>query len=96
LVSLIATFKVLEGKMDEAIEVLKDIVPKVKESEPGCLVYIPHTIKGRRNKDMIVFYEKYKDGDALKTHTDNIGTTLAKFLPLCEPGADVKYCFEII
>ncbi len=96
MVSLIATFTVKEGKMEEAVEVLKQIVPKIKESEPGCLIYTPHTIRGRKNKNSIVFYEKYVDDEAMKAHTDKIATTLADFLPLCEPGADVKTCFEII
>ncbi|MHA1350876.1 MAG: putative quinol monooxygenase, partial [Promethearchaeota archaeon] len=61
MVSLIATFTVKEGKMEEAVEVLKQIVPKIKESEPGCLIYVPHTIRGRKNKNSIVFYEKYVD-----------------------------------
>ena len=96
MVSLIATFTVKEGKMEEAVEVLKLIVPKIKESEPGCLTYIPHTIRGRKNKNSIVFYEKYIDDEAMKVHTDNIAKSLADFLPLCEPGADVKTCFEIV
>ena len=96
MVSLIATFTVKEGKMEEAVEVLKQIVPKIKESEPGCLIYVPHTIRGRKNKNSIVFYEKYVDDEAMKAHTDKISQTLADFLPLCEPGADVKTCFEII
>ena len=95
MVSLIATFTVKEGKMEEAVDVLKQIVPKIKESEPGCLIYIPHTIRGRKNKNSIVFYEKYVDDEAMKAHTDNIATTLVDFLPLCVPGADVKTCFEI-
>ena len=95
MVSLIATFTVKEGKMEEAIKVAKGIVPKVKETEPGCLAYVAHTIKGRKNKNSIVFYEKYVDDDAMKEHTDKVGITLAKFLPLCEPGVDLKTCFEI-
>jgi len=56
LVSLIATFTVKEGKMEEAIEVVKEIVPITNESESRCLIYIAHTIKGRKNKNLIVFY----------------------------------------
>ena len=96
MVCLIATFTVKEGKMEEAVKVLKQIVPKIKESEPGCLIYTPHTIRGRKNKNSIVFYEKYVDDEAMKAHTDNIAKTLTDFLPLCEPGADVKTCFEIV
>jgi len=82
--------------MDEAIEILKEVVPKIKEAEPGCLEYIPHTLKGRKEKNTIIFYEKYKDNDALKTHTANLGKSLGKLLPLLEPGLDVKTCFEIL
>ena len=38
MVTLIATLKVKGGKMDEAVKVLREIVPKIKEAEPGCLV----------------------------------------------------------
>ena len=92
----IATFKVKEGMMEKAIEALKEIVPKVRESEPGCLQYVALTVKGRKNKDTIMFYENYKDDEAVATHNKNVGTTLAKLLPLCEPGLDLKTCFEII
>ena len=96
MVSVIAVLKVKEGKMDEAIEVLKEVVPKIKESEPGTLEYIPHTVKGRKEKNTIIFYEKYKDGEALKIHSANLTTSLAKLLPLLEPGMDIKSCFEIL
>lgn len=92
----IATFKVKEGMMEEAIEALKEIVPKVRESEPGCLQYVALTVKGRKNKNTIIFYENYKDDEAVKTHNNNVGTTLAKLLPLCVPGVDLKTCFEVI
>lgn len=82
--------------MEQAIEVLKEIVPKIKESEPGTLEYIPHTVKGPKEKNTIIFYEKYEDKDALKTHTANLGKNLAKFIPLLEPGMDTKTCFEIL
>ncbi|MFX1442362.1 MAG: putative quinol monooxygenase [Promethearchaeota archaeon] len=92
----IATFKVKEGMLEEAIEALKEIVPKVRETDPGCLYYAAHTVKGRKNKNTIIFFEKYKDEEAVKEHNNNVGTTLAKLLPLCEPGVDLKTCFEII
>jgi hypothetical protein len=33
---------VKEGKMDKAVKVLKEIVPKIKEAEQSCLTYTPH------------------------------------------------------
>jgi len=96
MVTVIASVKVKEGKMEEAIEVLKEIVPKVKETEPGTLEYIPHTVKGVKEKRTIIFYEKYADDKALKLHMVNLGKTMEKFTPLLEPGLDMKTCFEII
>lgn len=93
-ISIIATIHVKEGKMGEAKEVLKEIVPKVRASEPGLLAYIPHTVKDQENT--IVWYEKYKDGDAIKAHMANLGKNMAKLQPLLEKGMDLKTCFEIV
>lgn len=81
--------------MEEAKEVLKEIVPKIKESEPGLLEYIPHTVKGRKDKHTIIFYEKYKDDEALKIHMASLAKNTAKLTPLLEPGMDIKTCHEI-
>ena len=94
MVTLIAKVKVKEGKMDEAVKALKEIVPKIKEAEPGCLVYIPHKVRGEDNT--IIFYEKYRDEEALKVHSSNAPKTLEKLLPLLEPGMDMKTCYEIL
>jgi len=82
MVTLIATVEVKEGKMQEAIEVLKEIVPQIKASEPGTIEYIPHTVKGRENKNKIIFYERYEDGEAMKTHMTNLANSAAKLTPL--------------
>ena len=94
MITVIAKVKVKEGKMDEAVKALKEIVPKIREAEPGCLTYIPHTVRGEDNT--IMFYEKYQDKEALKVHSGNLRKNLEKFLPLLEPGMEVKTCDEII
>jgi len=94
MITLIATLKVKDGKMEEAINALKEIVPKVKASEPGCLEYIPHTVRG--DEKTIIFYEKYSDKDALKLHSANLMKNMETLFPLLEPGMDVKTCYEII
>jgi quinol monooxygenase YgiN len=94
MITLIATLKVKEGKMEEAINALKEIVPKVKASEQGCLEYIPHTVRG--DEKTIILYEKYSDKDALKLHSANLMKNMEKLFPLLEPGMDVKTCYEII
>ena len=96
MVTVIATLEVKEGKMEEVKEVLKDMVAQIKASEPGTLEYIPHTVKGGKFKNTIIFYEKYKDGEAVKTHMANLAKTGAKLTPLLVPGMDLKTCFEIV
>ena len=92
----IFTVEVKEGMMEKAIEIIKELVPKVRESEPGCIQYVAHTVKGRKNENTIIFYENYEDYEALQAHLKNVRTMLAKLLTLCEPGLDTKTCFEII
>jgi len=94
MITLIATLKVKDGMMEDAINVLKEIVPKIKENEPGCLEYIPHTV--RNDEKTLIFYEKYRDKDALKLHSANIVKSLERLLPLLDPGMDIKTCYEII
>ena len=93
-ITLIAKVRVKDGKMEKATEILKELVPKIKESESGCLKYIPHTIKGDENS--IIFYEVYADSDALKEHNKNLGKNMAKLAPFLEPGIDIKVCREIV
>jgi quinol monooxygenase YgiN len=95
-ITIIATIKVKEGKMDEAKEVLKKVGPKIKASEPGTLEWIPHTVKGPKEKDTIIFYEKYTDSKALKEHMANLGKNMAELGPYLVPGMDLKTCFESI
>jgi len=94
MITLIASLKVKEGKMDEVKEKLKKIVANVKKTEPGCLEYIPHTVKGEDNT--IIFYEKYLDKEALKIHSANFSGNFRDIMPLLESGMDLKTCFEII
>ncbi len=94
MITLIATLKVKEGKMDEVRERLKKIVAIVKETEPGCIEYIPHTVKGEKNT--VIFYEKYRDSEALKIHSANFNGNFKDLMPLLEPGMDLKTCYEII
>lgn len=94
--TVIATLKVKEGKMDEAIQVLKEDVPKLMKNEPGCLAYVPHRVKGEGNGSAIIIYEKYTDKDAFKLHSANLMTSMARLLALLEPQMDIKTCTEIL
>ncbi len=96
MITLIATLKVKEGKMDEVIEILKEIIPKIRASEPGCKAYIPHTVKGKKNKDNILFYEVYENKEAMNIHSSNLPKNFEKIFPLLEGGMDIKTCTAII
>ncbi|MBN2160923.1 MAG: antibiotic biosynthesis monooxygenase [Spirochaetes bacterium] len=94
MITIIAKLKVKEGKMEEATAIIKKIAPKIKEAEPGCIAYIPHTVRGEDNT--LLMYEKYNDKEALKLHSGNLATSLAELFPLLEPGMDIKTCYEIV
>ncbi|MFW9821450.1 MAG: putative quinol monooxygenase [Candidatus Thorarchaeota archaeon] len=93
-ITLIATVKIQDGKMEEAKAALRKIVPKVKESEPGTLEYTPHTV--REDPNVIIFVERYKDEDALKAHGANLGKNMAEFAPYCVPERPVVKTLEEI
>ena len=61
----IARFVVHEGRRDEALRVLDEMVAHVPH-EPGTLVYQVLTDRGEPN--VIWCYERYTDDDALKAH----------------------------
>jgi len=95
MITIIATLKVKEGKMDEAIAAVKAAAASIRAAEPGCLEYKPHSVRGAGNENLILMYERYADKDALKAHSANLSKSLAKVLPLLEPGMDIKTCYEI-
>ena len=94
--TVIAVLKVKEGKMNEAVKVLRALIPQVRKAERGTITYVPRTIEGIKEKNSILFYEKYKDNTALQTHGANLAKSLAKLMPLLDPGMDIKLCNEIV
>lgn len=95
MITIIATLQVKPGKMEEVIEVLKELAANVKASEPGTVEYIAHTVNGKGFENTIIFYEKYENKEALTVHTKNLPKTSAKLAPLLAPGRDIKICREI-
>jgi quinol monooxygenase YgiN len=94
--TVVATLKVKEGKMDEAIQILKEDIPKLLKNEPGCMAYVPHTVKGEGNGSTIIMYEKYADKDAFKVHSANLMISMGRLIALLEPQMDIKTCTEIL
>ena len=63
---VVAKIKALAGQEDGMKQALMDMVLKVKE-EAGTLVYTLH--QDQSDPTVFLFYEKYKDMDALVAHS---------------------------
>jgi len=64
-VSLVARITAQEGKADEMIEALKNLMGATDE-EPGLEIYAAH--QDTNNPEVFWFYELYTDNDALGVH----------------------------
>lgn len=80
-----AAFQLAEGKEDEGLEILAELVAAVEAAEPDVLTYICHQASDDPNK--LFFFEIYRDEAALANHgsqphmaklMSNVGTL---FLP---------------
>jgi len=66
MLAVIAKIKVKDGKADELVQLLKDILPSVKQEE-GTLYYTVN--RDRADPNMVVVVEKYKDDTAFGVHS---------------------------
>jgi quinol monooxygenase YgiN len=99
-ITLIATITIRDGMMKDAKKALEEGVPKVLANEPGLIEYSPHTVAGEGNENLIIFYEVYKDQEALKVHGENqrntdfmhpFGRCVERSVPV-----DIKYLSKVI
>lgn len=65
MISVIARIPLQPGKKDEAIKAVKTLMEGVG-TEEGTLYYSVNV--DRKNPDTLVFMERYRDMDALKSH----------------------------
>jgi quinol monooxygenase YgiN len=81
-ITQIAKFKLNMEKEAEGLEALKQLCAAVEENEPGVLAYI--CSRSAKNPDEIVFFEVYKDDEAMKAHgkTAHIGKLRTAFVTL--------------
>ena len=66
MVALIAKMKIKEGKMDEATDLFRDLVPKVAEEE-GTVAYA--VCLDKAHPDLLVVVERYRDKEAIQAHS---------------------------
>ncbi|MFO8048819.1 MAG: putative quinol monooxygenase [Desulfosudaceae bacterium] len=91
---VVARLKIQQGKEAEAEAVLTDLVSRVKE-EPDTLVYVLH--RNQNNPGEFLFYEKYKDAEALMAHstTDHFNKAFESLGPLLAEKPDIQTYDEI-
>lgn len=89
MISQLAKFKLNMEKEADGLQALKELCTAVEENEPGVLAYICH--RSAKNPDELVFFEVYKDEEALKAHgkTPHIGKLRAAFATLFRPPLEV-------
>lgn len=89
MITQLAKFKLNLEKETEAIEMLKEMCAAVEANEPGVLVYLCH--RSVKNPDELVFFEVYKDQDALKAHakSPHMAKMQTAFLKFFRPPLEV-------
>ncbi|MBN1393795.1 MAG: antibiotic biosynthesis monooxygenase [Pirellulales bacterium] len=78
MICVLATIEVAAGRRDELLELLRDIVPKVR-AEQGCIEYgpmidVPSGLEAQNppQENSLVIVEKWESLDALKAHLKTI------------------------
>lgn len=91
--SVIATLKVKEDKIEEAKTALKQLATETLANEPGTLAYTVHQRKD--SPSTFVFYEKYVDDEAFKTHGTNLRAKGAMFAGILAGAPDIVVVEEV-
>jgi quinol monooxygenase YgiN len=86
---IMATLKIKDGKLDEALKILKEFTAWIKQNEPGTLQYSVHKVKGKE-KNMIVVYERYKDTAAFAEHGKHLSERAGGLMALLDGNLDIK------
>ena len=91
---VIARLQVQQEKQAEAEKILTALIAKVKE-EPGTLAYRLH--RHQHDPTVFLFYEKYKDAEALMAHsaTDHFKKAFEDLGPLLAEKPDIQTYDEI-
>lgn len=95
MISVIAKLPIKEGKVDEAIAVIKELAKDVAKEE-GTLLYTLN--RDSKNPNTLVFMERYKDKDALNAHstTPHFKVFFAKSGALLSGKPEIALMDEIV
>ena len=85
--SIVATVKVKEDKLEEAMGFFKELAAGVLANEPGTLAYVIH--QRRDDPHTVVVFEKYESDEALAIHGQNLAAKGAKFMALLDGAPDI-------
>lgn len=88
-ITQLAKFKLNMEKEAEGMQALKELCSAVEQNEPGVLAYVCH--RSAKKPDELVFFEVYKDDEALKAHgkTPHMAKMVAAFATLFRPPVEV-------
>ena len=94
MLAVVAKIKVKEGKADELAQLLKDVLPSVKQEE-GTLHYTVN--RDRTDPNLVVVVEKYKDDAAFAAHssTPYLAELFGKAQSLVEGDMELTMLDEI-
>lgn len=89
MITQIAKFKLNLEKEAEGVAALQELCAAVEKDEPGVLAYICH--RSSKNPDELLFFEVYKNQDALKAHgkTPHMAKMQKSFVTLFRPPLEV-------
>ncbi len=95
MVAVIAKMKIKEGKMDEATELFRGLVPKVGQEE-GTVGYA--LCRDSRNPDLLVVIERYRDKEAIQAHssTPHFKEFSVAVAPLLDGKMDLSILEEML
>ena len=88
MISVIAKLKVQEGKLDELMVYVRELIFETLK-EPGCLEYDLH--KHTENKGVFAFFEKWETMADLDSHlnSEHFTTLIPKIVECCEGDPEI-------
>ena len=85
-VSIHPHFTIKDGKMDQCIALLEEILALTKSNEPDCLFF--NITKSGSDKAFV--REAYKDGAAALNHLENMGHMIPKLFEVADINVQVQ------
>ena len=93
MLSVVATVKVKEDKLEEAQTFFKELAAGVLADEPGTLAYVLH--QRRDDPHTVVVFEKYESDEAFAIHGQNLASKGKAFAGLLDGPPEVVVLDEL-